>query len=248
MGLRGKLMGGNSKVLPGLPMTRSVTLNRSPSWDSDDSTSAGAPTPCSLSTRSGSVVSNRPTPRGGSGFHTPRVAAQRRRPVTVGDPASPTSSSSKRSSVDPPVSPWTRAAPFDRRGGRGRIAQNDLSHLIAPVQPWNEFIEGYSKNITEKVGGDKKAWMEVLSLNNNTVRKALALNMITPRGSNKPRQMPQEISDILIPLVNSIPPSFRTDTAKLTFALHERPHYCTALSKHVELVLWGIVAARNDWM
>jgi len=123
-----------------------------------------------------------------------------------------------------------------------------MSHLIAPVQPWNEFIEAYTKNLVEKVGGNQESWTEVVSLSKVEVRKALALSMVTPRGHNKPRQMPQEISKSIIALLNSLPPEYRNDTAKLTFALHERPFYCSALEKHVELILWGIVAARNEWI
>jgi len=120
--------------------------------------------------------------------------------------------------------------------------------LIGPVQPWNEYIEGYAKNLVQKVGGTQQVWTDVMSLNSGEVRRALYLNGITPRNSNKPRPLPQEVSKVLQALLDSLPPAFRNDTAKLTFALHERPFYCSALEKHVELVLWGIVSARNEWM
>jgi hypothetical protein len=116
------------------------------------------------------------------------------------------------------------------------------------VQPWNEFIDGYAKNLVEKVGGTQHAWTNVMSLSKVQVRKALALQMATPRGSDKSRQLPQEISKVVSALLDSLPAAYRNDTARLSFALHERPFYCSALEKHVELVLWGIVAARNEWM
>jgi hypothetical protein len=116
------------------------------------------------------------------------------------------------------------------------------------VQPWSEFIAGYMKNLVDKVGGDQEAWTEVMSLSAVEVRRALALSMATPRGSNKVRKLPQEISKALSALLNSLPSEFRNDTSKLAFALHERPFYCSALEKHVELILWGVVAARNEWM
>jgi hypothetical protein len=126
--------------------------------------------------------------------------------------------------------------------------RNDLSHLVAPVQPFNEFIETYANYLVDKVGGTKEAWTEIMSLNTAEVRKVLYLSMVTPHGSNKPRQMPQEISKFLSTLLNTLKPEYRENTAELTFALKERPFYCSALEKQVELVLWGVVAARNDWM
>jgi len=244
MGLRSKLMGRNAKVLPG-----QINFNRSLSWDTDDSTSTGVPTPSTASMRSGSVFSTtRPNSQGSSARPTPRGSSQRRRPVVDVGPMSPTSSGSRRSSLESPMSPWTRSAPFERsksKGGRGR---NDLSHLIAPVQPWNEFIEEYAKNLVEKVGGTQEAWTDVMGLSAGEVRTALCIGMMTPRGSNKPRQMPDDIRRVVNALLNSLPPAYRDDTAKLTFALHERPFFCGALEKHVELVLWGVVAARNAWM
>jgi len=246
MGLRSKLMGSNSKVAPG-----QMTLNRSSGWDSDDdstsagSSSTGVPTPDSGSIRSGffSGRLNLNTPRESSAHPTPRGTSHRRRPLI--DPSSPTSPASRSSSVKAPDSPWTRAAPFVRRGGRAR---NDVSHLIAPVQPWNEFIDAYTKNLSEKVGGRQQAWTDVMTLSTHEVRTALNLSMITPRGSNKPRQMPDEMRRVVSTLLDSLPTAYRNDTAKLTFALHERPFFQGALQKHVELVLWGIIAARNDWM
>lgn len=135
--------------------------------------------------------------------------------------------------------------PFERKKSRAR---NDLSHLIGPVQPWNDYVEAYAKNLVEKVGGTQQAWTDVMSLNGGEVRTALYVNGVVQRNANKPRPLPQEISKVLRALLDSLPPAFRNDTAKLTFALHERPFYCSALEKHVELVLWGIVSARNEWM
>jgi len=60
--------------------------------------------------------------------------------------------------------------------------------------------------------------------------------------------MPDEIRKVVKTLLDSLPAGIRNDTAKLTFALHERPFFAGALQKHVELVLWGVVAARNEWM
>lgn len=241
MGIRSKFLGVNAKVVPG-----SMTINSNCDWDSDgDSTSAGWKTPRSDSTRSSSFVSTRPNSRGSSARPTPRSLTQRRRPVVdLSKDCSPTSSDSRRSAWDAPTSPWTHAAPFERKKTRG----NDLSHLIGPVQPWNEYIEGYAKNLVEKVGGTQQAWTDVMSLNNGAVRQALFLNGMTSRNSRKPHPLPQEVSTVLQALLESLPPAYRNDTAKLTFALHERPFFCSALEKHVELVLWGIVSARNDWM
>jgi len=245
MGLRSKLMGSNSKVAPG-----QVTIHRRSGWDSDDdstsagSSSTGVSTPELGSTRSGSFFSSKVNNSRGSSAHaTPRGTSQRRRPLV--EPSSPTSPSSRSSSVKSPVSPWTRAVPFVRKSS---AARNDLSHLIAPVQPWNEFIEAYTKNLVEKVGGKQEAWSDVMTLSPHEVRKVLNLSMIIPRGSNKPRQMPDEIRKVVKTLLDSLPAGIRNDTAKLTFALHERPFFAGALQKHVELVLWGVVAARNEWM
>lgn len=140
-------------------------------------------------------------------------------------------------SVEPPSSPWTHALPFERKGGR---RHHQVAHLIAPVQPWNEFIEGYVNNLVEKVGGTQEAWTNVMSLSASEVRKALALSMMTPRGSMKQRQMPEEITDAINALLNTLPPEYKHNSAKLSFALHDRPFYCSALQKHVELVLWGL--------
>lgn len=253
MGLKSKIFGSNTKVLP-VPGFDSIHRQRSNSWDSDDSASTGVPTPCSESTVSGSWASTRPhstTSRGSSALRTPRAPAQRRRPLV--DVISPTSVSSRRSrdpfSSEPGsagASPWTCPATFERRKGGRR--EHQFAHLIAPVQPWNEFVEGYAKNLVEKVGGKLEAWIDVMSLDTAEVRGALTLSMMTPRKSNKPRPMPQEISKVVNKLLDSLPPAYRNNTAKLDFALHERPFYCTALEKHVELVLWGLIASRNAWM
>lgn len=246
MGLRGKVFGrngGNAKVLPALD-----TMKRSNSWDSEDSVSTGVPTPCSETMTPSSCVSTRTNSRGSSVLHTPRTPSQRRRPlVDVLPVACPTSSGRRsRSSVQTPVSPWTQGAPFEREKVSRRAHQ--LSHLIAPVQPWNEFIEGYAKNLVEKVGGTFEAWIDVMSLKTTEVRQALTLSMMTPRGSNKPRPLPENISKAVNALLESLPPAYRNNFAKLNFALHERPFYCTALEKHVELVIWGVAASRNEWM
>lgn len=224
-------------------------FDQNDSWelDSDGSTSTGVPTSCSSSARSTSrlTASSRPTSRGSSFLQTPRGASHRRRPLV--DIDSPTSAGSWRSSStmrsETPKSPWTRAPSRTKKS----CARNDLSHLIAPVQPWNEFIEAYVKNLVEKVGGNQQAWTNVMSLKGKEVRTALTLSMMTPRG-NKPRQLPEGISKALDELLQSLPPAIRNSTAQLTLALHERPFYGTALEKHVELVLWGVVSARNEWM
>jgi hypothetical protein len=235
MGLRGKLMGGNTKILPG-----QMKIDQQGVDSDDDSTSA--------STRASSLASSRRNSRGFTVLATPRRGfSQRRKPAV--DLGSPTSTDSSRSAWDSPktspTTPRARANPFERTWFNGR---NDLSHLVAPVQPWNEYIESYAKNLVEKVGGTQKAWTNVMFLNSGEVRKALYLNGTTPRNSNKPRPLPQEVARVLHELLISLPPSFKNDTAKLCFALQERPFYTSAMEKHVELVLWGIVSSRNNWM
>eukprot|EP00746_Dinoflagellata_sp_MGD_P116243 gnl/MRDRNA2_/MRDRNA2_52134_c0_seq1.p1 gnl/MRDRNA2_/MRDRNA2_52134_c0~~gnl/MRDRNA2_/MRDRNA2_52134_c0_seq1.p1 ORF type:complete len:229 (-),score=33.33 gnl/MRDRNA2_/MRDRNA2_52134_c0_seq1:616-1302(-) len=228
MGIRSKIFGRNAKILPG-----SMAFNQTCDSDSDDSASTDMG-----SIKSSSFASTRTHSRASSAVATPR-----KRPVV--DISSPTSSSSRRSAWESPASLKSPRAPSQRKKSNAR---NDLSHLIGPTQPWNEYIQGYVTNMVEKVGGTQEAWTNVLSLRTGDVRATLILNGIPLKGSNKPRQLPQEIQKVLKELLDSMPPDYRNDTAKLTFALHERPFYCTALEKHVELVLWAIVSARNAWM
>lgn len=109
------------------------------------------------------------------------------------------------------------------------------------MQPWSEYIEQYVKYLVDKVGGTQEAWTDIMSLSSGKVRRALYLTRLPPH------KLPQEVSEVLQVLIDSLSPAYKDDTAKLTFALHQRPFYSSAMEKHVELVLWGIVSARNEW-
>lgn len=223
MGLGSKLfMGTKSSRIS--PQFDGITRARSASVSSDDSVSTGIPTPGSVKSFEGSsarsLSSTWASSRPSSGS---LVSSQRRRrPVSLSRPAE------------------------ERKKFNGK---NDLSHLVAPVMPWSDFIAIYAEFLTSSLGGEKQSWINFMSLGTSDVRIALSLSgNMTSLGRKRPFKLPPAVAELLTTLLRQLPKGSTADTAKLCFTLHTRPFYCTSLNPHVELLLWGVMAVRNDWL